>query len=433
MYRLVTRTLLKRQQPYRLISHSYSSLRRVRPPGPRSRVLSHVEPIRKPRTILSETTPKAVATQDALPHDTTTDDALTHEAVINTPVQVPIDDQHSVIKHDTQGAALLTQPAIIVGRELEMMNVFLGYEQANKYKIMDASGNNIGYIAEEEGLGKSISRQLLRTHRKMNATILNPEGDVMFKIVRPYSLINSRIFIYTADDELVGEVQQRWNLLRRKYDLFVGSSQFASIDTPFLGWDFNLTDENGGALGNVSRNFVGFAREIFTDTGEYVLRMDAVEGNARGMTLDERAVTLACAISIDFDYFSRHSSHGGGGFMPFPMFGMGGGGHADNENPGSEVGGVAGGAGGAVGGAATGTAAGAMGGEGSFGGGDFGQSGGDYGQGSFGSTSPPPPPPPAENTNEWGDPWLSDEQAGVSSPDDGGSFTDVLSDFFGDN
>jgi hypothetical protein len=50
--------------------------------------------------------------------------------------------------------------------------------------------------------------------------------------------------------------------------------------------------------------------QIFTDTGEYVLRMDAVDGNSRGMTLDERAVTLACAISIDFDYFSRHSSHG---------------------------------------------------------------------------------------------------------------------------
>lgn len=50
--------------------------------------------------------------------------------------------------------------------------------------------------------------------------------------------------------------------------------------------------------------------KIFTDTGHYVLRMDAVEDNARGMTLDERAVTLACAVSIDFDYFSHHSHAG---------------------------------------------------------------------------------------------------------------------------
>lgn len=40
----------------------------------------------------------------------------------------------------------------------------------------------------------------------------------------------------------------------------------------------------------------------------------------RGMTLDERAVVLAAAVSIDFDYFSRHSSMassmGGGEVMP---------------------------------------------------------------------------------------------------------------------
>ncbi|KAI8372292.1 Scramblase-domain-containing protein [Choanephora cucurbitarum] len=320
---------------------------------------------------------------------------------VNTLVQVPIDPEHQVIKPDSTGAQLLTQSAIIVGRELEMMNVFLGYEQANKYRIMDPHGNHIGYIAEEEGFAKSLSRQLLRTHRKMKATIMNPQGEVMFKIERPYSLVNSRIFIYTADDELVGEVQQRWHLMRRKYDLFVGTRQFATIDTPFLGWDFNLQDEKGGMLGNVSRNFVGFAREIFTDTGEYVLRMDAVEGNSRGMTLDERAVTLACAVSIDFDYFSRHSSHGGGGFLPFPMFGYGGSSEPSTNEEGS-------------GGAAAGSV----------------------------PTNEPsdtvypsqqPPASPQDSTTEWGDPWLSDEEAGVSNPDDGPGFFESLNDFFGDN
>ena len=58
-----------------------------------------------------------------------------------------------------------------------------------------------------------------------------------------------------------------------------------------------------------------------------------------GMTLDQRAIMLATAVTVDFDYFSRHSGHGGG-FLPLWM--MGGGGEA---------------AGGAVGGAAAGGAA----------------------------------------------------------------------------
>jgi uncharacterized protein YxjI len=167
-----------------------------------------------------------------------------------------------VLQPHSPGSQLVSQSALVVGREFEMLNIFLGFEQANRYKIMDPQGNIQGYIAEQDDLGKSISRQLLRTHRKMNATILNTKGEVVFKIVRPYSLVNSKIMIYTPEDELVGEVQQRWHLMKRKYDLFVGQNQFATIDTPFLGWDFNLQDEQGGMLGNVSRNFVGFAREV---------------------------------------------------------------------------------------------------------------------------------------------------------------------------
>ncbi|CAO3617249.1 unnamed protein product [Cunninghamella blakesleeana] len=307
------------------------------------------------------------------------------------PVKIP-QEPNAVITPDYIGAPVLSQPAIVVGRELEMLNVFLGYEQANKYKIMDPNGNPIGFIAEEEGFAKSLSRQFLRTHRRFNATILDANGNVIFKIMRPFSWINSRIFIYNVDDELVGEVQQRWHLLRRKYDLFTGTNQFATIDTPFLGWDFNLTDEDGKPIGNVSRNFVGFAREIFTDTGEYVLRMDAVE-ESKGLTLDQRTVMLACAVSIDFDYFSRHSSHSaGGGFMPIPFFG---GGSYENEpkdnndNQGSDNQG--------------------------------GSGGGEYTNDQQQPTQP--------RVNEYGDTWMSDEEAGVSTPDDH-DWVDTLSEFF---
>jgi len=205
---------------------------------------------------------------------------------------------------------------------------------------------------------------------------------------------------------IIGEAQQQWAPLRRKYNLFlhretpsssarpdtpqltsgnltlsnstalevveagkesVGFSQFAYVDEPFLSWDFSLKSEDERLIGSVNRNFSGFAREIFTDTGVYVLRMDAAglsadpndpaaSSESIGMTLDQRAVMLATAVSIDFDYFSRHSGAVGGGgmgFMPlwFPgMGGMGGGGAA------AEGGAVAGG----TAEAGTGVAAGAM-------------------------------------------------------------------------
>lgn len=212
---------------------------------------------------------------------------------------------------------------------------------------------------------------------------------------------------------IIGEAQQQWALFRRKYNLFsyrpldpaddsattpkltsgdapnteskaltissqperaieAGMAQFAHVNEPVLSWDFTLKNADDSTLGSVNRNFGGFAREIFTDTGAYALRMDSVslaqeprhlisqtasQDSNRGlqvqeeeqeetreqvaMTLDQRAVMLATAVSIDFDYFSRHSSTAGGGlggFFPLWFPGMGGG---------AAEGGAAGGAAGA--------------------------------------------------------------------------------------
>lgn len=201
-----------------------------------------------------------------------------------------------------------------------------------------------------------------------------------------------------AQMRVIGEAQQQWAPLRRKYNLFtyhqspnsatdMGSqrfplnesglskqqqlqlaqdsgqdqgefNQFAYVNEPFLSWDFSLLSAENRLIGSVNRNFAGFAREIFTDTGVYALRMDSAgqatgasanQGdNTPGMTLDQRAVMLATAVSIDFDYFSRHSGSGGFGFFPLWFPGVGGeaaaGGAAAGEAAGAAGGAVAGGA-----------------------------------------------------------------------------------------
>ncbi len=197
-----------------------------------------------------------------------------------------------------------------------------------------------------------------------------------------------------SDMRIIGEAHQQWAPLRRKYNLFVHESassdldslqkeadsgnfsQFAYVDEPFLSWDFSLLSADSRLVGSVNRNFAGFAREILTDTGVYALRMDAAglaeeprhmisqtgsktpsayDTPSAGMTLDQRAVMLATAVSIDFDYFSKRSGAGGMGFMPIWLPGAGetaAGGEAVTEaeaGAGQAVGGAAGRAAGGVG------------------------------------------------------------------------------------
>lgn len=226
---------------------------------------------------------------------------------------------------------ILGQPMLIIERKLELMNVFLGFEQANRYSLMDTEGNVIGFLEEEDfGIGKAIMRQIYRLHRPFTVRLYNRHGQHVLTIRRPFSFINSHIkaILPSSHEEnqiVVGESRQSWHLWRRRYNMFLASGQdefdqFGKVDAPFLSFSFPMKDENGLVLGSVDRNWVGFGRELFTDTGVYLLRMDPsalaqIEPpenlSTEALTLDQRAVLLSTAISIDFDYFSRHSGRGG--------------------------------------------------------------------------------------------------------------------------
>jgi hypothetical protein len=322
---------------------------------------------------------------------------------------------------------------------------------------------------------------------------------------------------------VVGEAVSEWAPLRRKYNLFVSHDdavsepgsvrtsslsfhQFAAVDEPFLSWDFSLRDQNSRLVGSVNRSFRGVGRELFTDTGSYALRLDAaglnnepkhdqaasqsgpgqhayaeaLGGNdvTSNLTLDQRAVMLATAVTIDYDYFSRHSSHGSSAFLPLWMGGGGeaaGGAATGAAGAGEAAGGaVAGGAGRAVGSAAGGVGAGegAIAGAGTMAGYEAMQRGMGRGSQATGDDASPQEQPygepndsqPPQNTpgsehqpfdqpfdsqspqqgfgdqnqgqDIWGqssDPWSEGPAQGQSGGDEGGGFFSSLWDnFFGD-
>ena len=378
--------------------------------GPRGRIQRPSPPPRiPPRASQSSSEPKAEQTKvEAVSNALSEKPAEENELI--TPVHIP-EDPHGVLREAHPATSILANSAIIIQRQLEMMNVLVGFEQANRYVIMDPQGNHLGYLAEQDhGLGSTFARQMFRTHRSFTTHVFDRHEKEVLRFHRPFSWISSRIRVYDAvgaggsyasadtlqgtsaasvvnqsatqvsslplsEMRIIGAAEQQWAPLRRKYNLFLardldktpaepgtaqlasgdlpfseskslqvaegdpretGFLQFSRVDEPFLSWDFTLLSEDGRLVGSVNRNFAGFARELFTDTGVYALRMDAAAFGAEpphlisktgekaqesleahpGMTLDQRAVMLATAVSIDFDYFSRHSGSGGGMFMP---------------------------------------------------------------------------------------------------------------------
>lgn len=164
----------------------------------------------------------------------------------------------------------------------------------------------------------------MRTRRPFKATIFDKNGDILFNIRRPLFLVSPSIFVESEQGERLGEVHMSWHLWRRRYDLFVDKSQFASVDSGFLAVDFDMRDVEGKKIASVNKDFTGFAREIFTDARQYVLRLDPSFGLSSDgilvrdastvhvsdevysevqLGLRERAVVLATAVAIDFGTF----------------------------------------------------------------------------------------------------------------------------------
>lgn len=242
-----------------------------------------------------------------------------------------VPNPHGIIHHDDGVARILSEPTLVIERQVEMMNVFLGFEQINRYVILDALGNRLGSMEERDlGFVSAMMRQIYRLHRPFTVDVFDNDGNQVLTIKRPFSFINSHIKVFLAgmqneEEAIVGESVQSWHPWRRRYNLFKASdkdsfSQFGAIDARFLSFDFPVRDENGVVVASVDRNWVGLGRELFTDTGVYIVRMDPVSFTGMQddypkvggpITLDQRAILLANAVSIDFDYFSRHSNSPG--------------------------------------------------------------------------------------------------------------------------
>ncbi|CAH9122376.1 unnamed protein product [Cuscuta epithymum] len=179
-----------------------------------------------------------------------------------------------------------------------------------------------GFIREKSSV---IARQLLRLRRPFVANITDGLGNELFRVRRPFWWITSSIYAEINGKE-IGVVHRRWHLWKRIYDLYLGNDQFAVVENPgFWNWTFTLKDIDGNVLAQIDRDWRGFGFEIFTDAGQYVIQFGKTDSSnasvggiqeldvVRPLTLSERAVAVALAVSLDNDYFSRH----GGWGIPF--------------------------------------------------------------------------------------------------------------------
>lgn len=135
------------------------------------RPLQPVPPNRPPPQLPPQASSSSPSTTYAV--STALRDASLQDNNLLAPVHVP-EDPDGVLNEKHPAAKLLANSSIVVQRQLELINLLVGFEQANKYIIMDPQGNHIGYMAEREiGMGNLMARQMFSTHRSFETHVFD--------------------------------------------------------------------------------------------------------------------------------------------------------------------------------------------------------------------------------------------------------------------
>ena len=205
---------------------------------------------------------------------------------------------------------LLDRDLWVIEQIHEWPETILGFEGANKYQILDENANLLGYVAEvTRGFWDMMIRIFMKSHRPFQAVVFNADGEQVMEFSRPFFWFFSSLYV-TAGDSPLGEVHRRFALFRKKYNLIdFENTGFAKIFAGiFRIWTFDVLSAEEEKVGTITKKWGGLLKECFTDADRFLVQL---EGPGLEFTLEQRAVLLGTAISIDFDFFEDNQKNQG--------------------------------------------------------------------------------------------------------------------------
>jgi uncharacterized protein YxjI len=201
-------------------------------------------------------------------------------------------------------APLLEGPRIQVRQLIEMSKVLIGWDARNQYEVSAPDGRPLGYIGETgEGIGAALLRNFWG-FRTVRLELMTLDGTLALTITRPWTIMFTRIRVEAWDGRPLGTVQQRFNLLRRTFEvLSPAGNSLAIIQGPFFKWWTFEVHRQGRLVATIRKRWTNLAQEVFTDADNFSVEFDPALTDG-----PLRQLILAATIGIDFAFFERKRS-----------------------------------------------------------------------------------------------------------------------------
>lgn len=188
---------------------------------------------------------------------------------------------------------------IVIKQAFELAELF-GYETRNKYRILDESGSEIGFVAEQQkGMLAFLFRQFLGHWRSFELHFFDSQRTTFLIARHPFRWFFQALIISDSTDRLLGRVERRFSLLTKRFDVYDAHDRLLmEVASPIWRiWTFPFR-RRGQDVALVTKKWTGFGAELFTDKDTFL-----VEYKAADLNLDEKALVLGAALYIDLLFF----------------------------------------------------------------------------------------------------------------------------------
>ncbi|PVZ99079.1 hypothetical protein BB558_004902 [Smittium angustum] len=176
----------------------------------------------------------------------------------------------AVITNTHPAAFLLSHGFLAISKTAELSNIVFGIDKANKYVILNGQGSAVGYINETSG---SFDRFFFGKSRPLDITVKDIQNVPLFKIKRELTMFTSDIIVSDVKGKQIGSSNEKVSFGGR-YTLKTPGRKFAYSESAVISRHFSVFSPTNKLVAKITRKFIGFVAEAFTDSGNYNIIMD---------------------------------------------------------------------------------------------------------------------------------------------------------------
>ena len=172
---------------------------------------------------------------------------------------------------------------------------------ADTYDILDpATQEQLAIAKEKPGALVHILRFLF-DKQSLPTTLFvyggsdaDDESALLFSVKRPVTFFRTRVDVIDSEGQLVGYFKRKIMALKAKFMVYDSEDQqVAMVKGDWKGWNFSFLDADEQELGQVTKQWSGLGKELFTSADNYMISLTEAPNPHRVMLL------LAAGLAID--------------------------------------------------------------------------------------------------------------------------------------